>query len=369
MSFTIKKIQRHGITLFAFNLNEGKDKPLSLGIVLRPTAEAIGLNPEFFETTLRRSKLSKVGNSVRCFDFKSSDFKTQHRQVDGAASGGAARSRPYQCLPLRKVEVLLNEVDTDRLKNPQARVSILNLQRTIVNMIEHYYHDGVAVNEKLLQKQPSLVTKLQSKIDKLTTERDKWKERSKSLEIRIKEIEARIDAKWEAKFEPRLRALEALIVRKNDTIRALSGKAVGNERQKNVLKVALSDSEIYTAKLRNKIRELRTDLNDLGSEAEKRQRSLSMYRGMVTVMRDMFPALTKTKPRRIPAAIREMLDETVSLVREAVGPAVRGDHLNKAMRVLFSSAFPEYTESQVAAVFEKHGPVVDAEPVTKKLGA
>lgn len=149
--FTVRPIEVHGITLFAFDYNEfrRKENP-NLGpflhIVLRPSADSIGLNSCYFENLLRRPAYEDMKNTMKLIQFDPVSFDPDLAvQKPGRGSG----IKTYQCLSLRKVEILLNDVDVSRVKDLGAIESILIVQKTVHRIIEAYYHDGVAVNKNL----------------------------------------------------------------------------------------------------------------------------------------------------------------------------------------------------------------------------
>ena len=188
--FTVTPMEVHGVTLFVFDLREHtpeEGNPL-MYVILRPTAEAAGLNEKYFTNLLLRTKLEKVKAGVKNIEFDPSVFESDRHRADAdqTTSGrGGARTRTYQCLHIRKVERLLNEVDVARVKNPEAKKLLTLLQNEIQEVIEAYYHDGGAINEKAT---PTQKKTLRQKLDEVIEVNEELREENGDLRSDIKEL-------------------------------------------------------------------------------------------------------------------------------------------------------------------------------------
>lgn len=380
--YSIKKISRHGINLFVFNAAEHQpEKKPFLAVVLRPTAEAIGLGEEWFRIALSRSRNEDLVKSVREISFHPSMFdrvQVERGQTSGQTSGrGGARSRSYQCLPVTKLEILLNGIDVERLKNPQARSSILNMQKTVNDVIEHYYHRGVVVNKKATPEQLEKGReKLERLIAKLQDRNAALERKNESLEAKIDRLLARLDAMSMEIAELRehnKRVLARLdkALNRNDHLAASVKRNVGRA---NLTGWHLMRQEEVCAEQEAEIEAL-TERVSMNRNAKMKYKAMvAEYKMAMERVREDLPGFKGKKISKLPSFLRMELGKFLDAARLCFQSVLEQKKLTEEFKVMALNLFPEMSPKMYDDfVKEFNQPlkpedyVMDAEPVTKKL--
>lgn len=148
--FTLCKEEFNGLNIdyLSFNYNEFEPEKAPLIMVpLKPLAIRIGVNDGYFERALRQERNESLRRFVKEVTFFPSDFDLSRRPGgSNQPRGRGDRAQVYSCLSLRKVHILLNGVKIERLKDPKVRKNLKEFQESVNVLIEHYYHDGGAIN-------------------------------------------------------------------------------------------------------------------------------------------------------------------------------------------------------------------------------
>jgi len=137
-------------------------------IPLVPLARACGLNEAYFRTLLRKHE--DIAKHVELFVFTAAEVQRLNAPWQNNTAHSKISGQSIKCIPARKLEVLLNRVDTRYVKNKAAAAKIKELQVAVNGLIEAYYHDGGVVNPKatptqiqdLMRKQIELLQKNQA---------------------------------------------------------------------------------------------------------------------------------------------------------------------------------------------------------------
>lgn len=181
---------KHGeFNIFTFQVKKDFYIPLA------PLARACGLHDEYFRTLLRKHE--DIAKHVTAFSFHADEVRMLNATGQATRSHSKVSGQSINCIPARKLEVLLNRVDTRYVKNKDAAAKIKELQVAVNGLVEAYYHDGGAINpqaspaqvETLMHKQIELLQQsqklsleaigiLQTQVKTLSSEFEKQQERA-----------------------------------------------------------------------------------------------------------------------------------------------------------------------------------------------
>lgn len=314
-SYSVKKISRHGINLFVFNAAEHQpEKKPFLAVVLRPTAQAIGLGDDWFKFALRRSRNEELTLSVREVEFRPTDFHSAVHVAPRNTRGTGLR--PYQCLPVTKLEILLNGIDVERLKNPDAKRSILNMQKTVNDVIEHYYHRGGAVNKKAA---PVQLEKIRDQLDQTIAEKRRLLTQVKKQKVTI-ENQAALIERWRMRVEEGRLKFRMEKMRADDAAKSYDALKAKHEKYRAGAYSKYSLAVLESKRLSD---EFRYTLKDLKRNFRWMEKS---HEGVREI------------PERVNSVVCEFLEE----VRLCIQSVVEQRRLTQEFRELTLKVFPDF---------------------------
>jgi DNA repair exonuclease SbcCD ATPase subunit len=245
------------------------------------------------------------------------------------------------------------------------------------DVIEHYYHQGVAVNpkatisqlEKGREKLERLIAKLQEKNASL-------ERKNESLEAKIDRLLARLDAMSVEIAELRehnARVLARLdkALSRNDHLAASVKRNVGRAnlagwhlmRQSDV--IAEQEAEIESL----------TERVSVNRSAKMRYKAIvAEYKMAMERVREDMPGFKGKKVTSIPRFVRIELGKFLEATRECFQSVLEQKKLTEEFKVMTLALFPEMSskvyDDFIAEFNEPLKPehfVMDAEPVAKKL--
>ena len=178
----VRKIQRNLFNFFGFR-HPGSQE---IYIVLAPTARELGLTSTYFNVLLDRPGMEDVKEGVERLTFHPSEFEPFQDDMAQTRSGrGGARQQKYSCLPLPDLEVLLNQINTNKVKNPKAKDSLILFRTEVNQLIKKYYNEGGAINEKAT---PTQKKTLRQKLEESEAENGELREENGDLRSDMREL-------------------------------------------------------------------------------------------------------------------------------------------------------------------------------------
>ena len=185
--FKVVTLQRQNVTFFGFRDPEDQE----IRIVLPPSAEGIGLQSNYFRTLLCRPGMEDVKELVTYETFHPNQFEfdalqDEAHQTTSAKSGrGGVRPRDYACLPVTEVEVILNRINVNKIRDTSTRENLAVFQKCVNSLIRKFYNEGGAVNEEATSEQKKT---LREKLKETQEENAELREENSDLRSDVKDL-------------------------------------------------------------------------------------------------------------------------------------------------------------------------------------
>ena len=180
--FKVVTLQRQNVTFFGFRDPEDQE----IRIVLPPSAEGMGLNPAFFRNLLLRPGMEDVKELVTYETFHPSQFDLTHQDdASNQPRKRGDRSQKYACLPVTEVEVILNRINLNKIRDTFTRENLAVFQKCVNSLIRKFYNEGGAVNEEATPEQKKT---LREKLKETQDENAELREENSDLRSDVKDL-------------------------------------------------------------------------------------------------------------------------------------------------------------------------------------